>query len=184
MTREKRRNGFTLIELVVSALLTSIMMGTLLSVLWSSLRLGTSLDQDRVNQFPMTLVAEQLRTDFQNAQSYRIDQGAVLISGFIGRDSQTGLRNLTSDVVRYEALRIGNHAALVRRSMTQRGAGSEVVRLGVLGIQFQSLVESSDSNSIVSVQAGFRPMPSQFRLSVFSTGGKVLFREVVHHHAD
>lgn len=176
------RLAFTLIELVISALLTSIMMVALLSVLWSSLRQGTMLDKNKVGQFPMTSVAEQLRIDFQNARAYSVDTRGVSIAGFLGSDIETGIASFTPAVVRYETVALGEQLVLVRRDLTRGTAGTEVVRLGVGAIQFQSLVESLDGEVAQVFQPGFKPMPAQFRLGLIAQNGGILFREVIHHH--
>ena len=48
----RRRSGFTLIELVASAILVSLMMSALLSVLWSSLRQSQELQRAASDGFP------------------------------------------------------------------------------------------------------------------------------------
>ncbi|MDA8744721.1 type II secretion system GspH family protein [Rubripirellula amarantea] len=181
-----RRSAFTLIELVISAVLTSIMMTALLSVLWASLRQSNELKSADSDQASMTILAEQIRRDIQNARGFDVTSTGFLIHGFLGSDSQSGLPNLTPATVRYEVIPVNGRGVLYRREMPFNPITSGAVRVGVAMIDLQPLTDVVvDGDTVLPPETGgLSPMPSALRLSLISQNGRLLISEVIQHHAD
>ena len=95
--RRNRREAFTLIELVASAVLAAMMTAALLSIVWSALRESSQLRRSATSRFPVTQLADQMRHDFHNARAMAIDSSGVTLHGFLGRDPQTGALHRARD---------------------------------------------------------------------------------------
>jgi Tfp pilus assembly protein PilV len=63
MRHRQQHTGFTLIELVVSALLTSMMMTAILGIVWSTLKQTQQLQRDESRQSSPAALTRQLRMD-------------------------------------------------------------------------------------------------------------------------
>ena len=86
----RRRAGFTLIELVASALLAAMMMVALMNVVWSALRDTRQLKREDLSRSSAVLLAERLRTDFQNARGLSIQGGVVTLRGYLAEQLHSG----------------------------------------------------------------------------------------------
>ncbi|MGI9470652.1 MAG: PulJ/GspJ family protein, partial [Rubripirellula sp.] len=100
--RRRGRSAFTLIELVASAVLASLMMAGIFTIVWSALRESAQLQRTAVSQFPPTRLVEQIRIDLQNARGMLVDRTGLTLHGFVGRDPITQRPTLTPGRVRYE----------------------------------------------------------------------------------
>ena len=159
-------------------------MAALLSVLWSSLRQSNELGIAEVEEFPITSLANLVRNDFQNARGVSVDASGITLQGFLGSDPATGLATMTPARVRYEIQMVGKHSVLVRRDSNGESINSGVCRIGVQSILFEPLSDSNDESSDTTQTGGLPPIPVSFRITLVGTKSQILFREVIHHHAE
>jgi type II secretory pathway pseudopilin PulG len=181
--RPIRRSGFTLIELVASAVLASMMMVGLLSVVWSAVRESNQLRQTETSRFPVTRLVEQMRSDFQNARGMAVDATGVTLHGFLGRDPRTLQPLLIPGHVRYEARRAAGRSILTR---TAAGTSAEPVWYGFSALRIEPLAESDPEDEALPVPetGGLPEVPLSFRVVMVGDQGQILWREVIHHHED
>ena len=179
--RGSHRSAFTLIELVASAVLAAMMMAALLSVVWSAVRESNQLRQSEINDFPVTLLVEQIRVDFQNARGMAIDPSGVTLHGYLGRDARTLQPLLIPGRVRYEVRSIGGRGVLTRSG---NGVSTEPVWYGFSAMRVDPLAESDPENeSLPEPETGGLPeVPLSFRVTMLGDRGQILWREVIHHH--
>ena len=176
------RCAMTLIELVVSALLASLMMTALTSIVWSSARETRHLQRDATSHFPTTQLAQQLRTDFANARGMLAGPQGLTLHGFLGSDPATTRAMLTPGNVRYHVSRINEHPVLIRSTTNSR----EAVWVGCSSLRIESMaqVDREDEFLPQPESGGLPDIPARFRVILFDEDGQVLWREVVHHHED
>jgi Prokaryotic N-terminal methylation motif len=173
--RVRQSGGFTLIELVASAVLTAILMTALLNVVWSAARESRQLRQAAISQFPTSLLVERLRVDFQNARGMAIEPSGITLHGFLSAST------LLPGQVRYEIRRAGDRQLLMR---TVAGRPSEPVWLGIASFQVESL-ETVDADSVLLAEpetGSLPPIPARLRVTMLGDRNQVLWREVIHHH--
>ena len=68
MKKRQQQAGFTLIELVASAVLTSMMMTAILGIVWSTLKQTQQLQKNEAQRKSSVILVQQLRMDLQNAR--------------------------------------------------------------------------------------------------------------------
>jgi hypothetical protein len=181
MNHRHRQTGFTLIELVVSAVLTSMMMAAIFSIVWSTLKETQQLRQTETRQFPPATLTRQLRLDFQNSRGMQVDSEGVTLHGFVARNSASGRLSLTTGRVRY-ALRQTNGQRLLARTYDGKQWEPLWVGFGAMRIQPLEFAEP-DENSPPMVETGGLPeTPQTFRITLVDDDNKTLWREVIHHH--
>tara|TARA_R110002049_G_scaffold4601_5_gene32724 strand:+ start:1012747 stop:1013334 length:588 start_codon:yes stop_codon:yes gene_type:complete len=183
-SNKRTRNGFTLIELVASMVLASMMMVALINVVWSALREMNQLQRAESNRFPVTILADQLRQDFINARGILVDVGGVTLHGYLSRNAETDQPALLAGRVRYQLGRGKQAGVLIRSETSSSGSQSEPIWRGVGGIQFESLEDFEPGDLLRGAETGgLPPAPARFRVTMTGSDGKVLWREVIHHHA-
>ncbi|TWT98400.1 PulJ/GspJ family protein [Stieleria varia] len=187
-TRDCPRRGFTLIELVVSAVLASILMAACLNIMWSALREGQELERRDSDRAAVDQMVDVLLTDLQNARGMVAGEQELVLHGFLGiRD---GRPDHSPGRVRYAIVRAGDHNVLVRSVESVGGSQSSLVWLGMGAFQMDVLamaseVDAAEAGSMAgAVETGGLPeIPDSFRVRLISESGRVLHSEVVHHHA-
>lgn len=181
-TRERARCGMTLIELVVSALLAALMMTALTSIVWSAARDTTLLRKEAADQFPITQLAQQMRTDFANSRGMSIDPLGITLHGFLGSDPQTHRPMLTPGRVRYELGRVANQSVLIRTGSESR----EPVWYGCSSLHIESMDQTDAEDRLLpsAESGGLPPMPTRFRVTMIGEDGHIIWSEVIHHHED
>ena len=179
---KRARCGMTLIELIVSALLASLMMTALASIVWSSARDTTRLRREAIDRFPITQLAQQMRTDFANARGMLVDQQGITLHGFLGSDPQTHRPMLTPGRVRYELERVANQSMLIRTTPASR----EPVWYGCSSLRIASMEQTDGEDRLLpsAESGGFPPVPTRFRVTMVGEDGHILWREMIHHHED
>jgi len=81
MRHRQQQTGFTLIELVATAVLTSMMMTAILSIVWTTLKQTQQLQRSETqNSSPATLT-RQLRMDLQNARAMEVETEGITLHG-------------------------------------------------------------------------------------------------------
>lgn len=182
-SRRIQRNGFTLIELVASAVLTAMLMAGLLGVVWSAVRESNQLRQSETTRFPVTQLVSQLRHDFHNARGMRVDAAGVTLHGFLGRDRRTMQPTLAPGRVRYESRRAAGRNVLTRVSSS---SDAEPIWFGFGTLLVEPLAETDDEGELLPLAetGGLPEVPPSFRVVMLGDQGQVLWREVIHHHAD
>ncbi|TWU58432.1 hypothetical protein Poly51_12100 [Rubripirellula tenax] len=167
------RRAFTLIELVASAVLTAMMMAALMGVVWSSVRQSAELRVAEVDRFPITILAEQLRLDLQNARGMTTIPGGVMLHGFLGDGSTPGR-------VAYNIKPLKSQTVLVRTD----GKSAEIVWVGATSLVIESLSisERQEGDLPMDETGGLAEVPPVFRATLMGRGGRILFREVMQHH--
>ena len=177
--------GFTLIELVASLVLASMMMVALINVVWSALREMNQMQRAEANRFPVTILADQMRHDFINARGVLADPRGVTLHGYLGRDGKTDQATMMAGQVRYELAPGPERSSLVRKSVSVgEPKRSQCVWYGVRGISFESFETAEPGDLMLGAETGgLPPAPTRFRITVTGFDGKILWREVIHHHA-
>lgn len=181
--RPKRNRGFTLIELLAASVLTAMLMTGLMSVVWSTVRQSNQLRQAEMDQASMTILAERLRIDFQNARGMTLAPDGVLLSGFLGP-------GLTEGRVSYQVRPIAIDKDSVERMLVRADSlGTQPIWLGVDSIRVQPLeiIQRDDDPatseaSMPEAAGGLAEVPASFRVTLIGRRGRILFREVIHHH--
>ncbi|MGB7325359.1 MAG: prepilin-type N-terminal cleavage/methylation domain-containing protein [Rubripirellula sp.] len=175
MTRRPnhRRAAFTLIELVASAVLTAMMMAGLLGVVWSAVRESSELRKAEADRFPITILADQLRLDFQNSRGMSAIAGGVVLHGFMGDGSLPGR-------VAYQ-IQVSQAGSVLMRTDAR---SAEIAWVGATAIEIDAIaiVQPGDGDLPIAETGGLSPVPSVFRVTLRGRDGRVLFREVVNHH--
>ncbi len=181
----RKRSGFTLIELLASAVLAAMMTAALLSVVWSSVRETNQLRQAEINRWPVTQLVSQMRRDFLNARGMAVTADGVSLYGFLGHDRRDGSPTLRAGAVRYQPVRAAGRMILVRRASSEDGETSQPVWFGFGTLQIEPLEETDAEDALLhqAVTGGLPPVPGSFRVTMLADNGKVLWREVIHHHA-
>lgn len=181
----RRANGFTLIELVASAVLTAMLMAGLMSIVWSSVRESAHLRQSHVRDASADLLVAQLRRDFQNARGMAVSDSQITLRGFLAEDRQTGLPTLLPGTVRYQRRVLANRAVLSRQAEAAGNIDRAVIWIGFDRLRIEPLVETDREDELVAdpVAGGLPAVPAAFRVTMIGTGNRVIWREVIHHHA-
>ena len=175
-----QRRAMTLIELIVSAVLATLMMVALAGIVWSSARETANLQRAARSHFPVTQLACQMRADFVNARGMLIDPQGVTLHGFLGSDRSTNRPVFTPARIRYEISQLGGNLVLIRASEEAR----EPVWLGCRSLRIEPLaLPDPESSTLPQPEAGGLPdIPSRFRVTLIGEDGQLLWREVIHHH--
>lgn len=178
---KRSRSGFTLIELVASAVLAALMTVGLMNVVWSTVRESQQLRRSEIIDFPVTQLAERMRTDFQNARGMALQASGVTLHGFLATNRSSREPQLIPGRVRYVRRNIADRGVLVR---SEFGGASEAVWFGFGRLQVEPLtdVQSEDALLPVPETGGLPEMPPIFRVTLLGDDKKILWREVIHHH--
>ncbi|NND99090.1 MAG: hypothetical protein HKN47_17370 [Pirellulaceae bacterium] len=179
----QRRSAFTLLELLVSSVLTALLMIALLSVLRSALQ--TSRQADNLNHrsaSPLWL-AEQIERDIRNARGIQAGPNEVRLFGSLGRD-KNGMPNYRPAYVGY---RIGrNGLARWESGSVDPGRGASLVWFGATQLRVD-LASSDDDESLTrapdpSQTGGLQPIPPSVQLIVVDQfAAPVVSLDIDHH---
>lgn len=181
----RRRRGFTLIELIASIVLASMMMAALMNIVWSVLREMNRMQAAETNRFPVTILADQLRHDFLNARGVMADANGMTLHGYLDRDPKTDQASMLAGRVRYEIVASRDSRVLVRRVIDKNKGKSEPVWNGVGTLGFEAIVQSQPGDLLLGAETGgLPPAPGRFRVTMTGADGQILWREVIHHHAE
>ena len=90
ISQNDRRNAFTLIELLASAVLTAMMMAGLMGITWSAVRESNQLRVAERQRCSTAILRDQMRYDFQNARGMAVTPAEVVLHGFLGDDQLPG----------------------------------------------------------------------------------------------
>ncbi len=164
--------GFTLIEMIIALVLASIMMVGLLRIMSIVSLESNQLRGEQTDYVAAGFLADRLREDLINARGIVADAGSITLSGFMTPQRVEG-------VVRYEQARVGPASVLVRRFNDQ----SEVCWIGFGRFVFESYEEINSETPVPDGSGGLPAAPSRFRIAAFDSAGRVLFSEVIVHHA-
>ncbi len=179
-----RRSGFTLIELVASAVLAAMMTAALFRVVWSTVRETHQLRQSETTRWPSGVLVEQMRRDFQNARGMLVTRSGVVLHGFLDHDRSTRSSTLRIGTAQY--LTIDHHGrTILMRSVTGSGETlREPVWFGFGALQIEPLETNSEEDALLDDPAsgGLPAVPGSFRVTMVADNGQTLWREVIHHH--
>ena len=181
---KRRRQAFTLIELVASAVLAAMMMIALMNVVWSATRDARMLKKTDAARASTTLLADRLRTDFQNARGITVGGNDVILQGYLSEDPKTSDPTLLPATVQYQIVSVREHRVLLRTVNGPGGSKSEPVWIGMGALQIEPLaeVDAEDMLQPDPAAGGLAPMPTSLRVTLTSHDGYLLWREVLHHH--
>ena len=164
------------------------MMAALLGVVWSAIRETSQLRQSELARLPTTQLVAQMRRDFLNARGMLVTSSGVTLHGFLQQDSQRQVDTLRVGRVRYDVVVYRSHriTRLLRRTSGPRGNNSEPVWYGFGSLQIEPLEESDAEDALLALPeaGGLPPVPGSFRVTMLGDQGNVLWREVIHHHAN
>jgi Tfp pilus assembly protein PilV len=170
MTKPARhRTGMTLIELVVSALLTAIMMVVLTNILWSANRESRALMQTESAGASPKILIDTLRRDLINARGMTQGNGVLTLAGFLGPGQTFGATTYTTTVS-------GN------RSTLRRNGQLMWMDVGVFSITPLSFHDADDSRPPLDGNGGLPEMPSIIQVTLTHADGGLLWSERIHHH--
>lgn len=176
MNRCRTKTGFTLIELVASAVLTTLLMTALVNVVWSSLRESRRLKEQAVSGFSVSYLTQQLRMDFQNARGMAIASDGIALHGFVG-----GGQAQLPGAIQYRIRNSNGRRVLGRISDAN---GFDPLWIGIGGFQIEPLELSDPEDDLLPSPAlgGLPEIPAKFRVTLLGERNQVLWREVIHHH--
>lgn len=185
-TTKSRASGFTLIEVVASAVLSSILMAALLGVVWSAVRESSRQRDQKVSKWPTTQLVNQLRRDFQNARGIATTERGVLLRGILDGQRKNEEPTMLPGEVRYERVILNRRGVLIRHRSGASGSDTEPIWIGVDRIIVEPLEElnSEDNGQADPLAGGLPPVPGALRVTLVSDRGKYLWREVIRHHAN
>jgi prepilin-type N-terminal cleavage/methylation domain-containing protein len=181
MRNRPQQAGFTLIELVASAVLTSIMMTAIVGIVWSTLKQTQQLKRNETQQVSAVTLAGQLRIDLQNARGMQIEPNGITLHGFLARDNTSRNISLRVGRVRYALRKVNNKRMLARRS--DGGPWEPLwIDFGAISIDPLSFREADDDDLPMAETGGLTEIPESFRITVRSDNGTIIWREVIQHH--
>jgi len=181
MRTRQQQAGFTLIELVASAVLTSIMMTAILGIVWSTLKQTQQLKRSETQQASSVTLAGQLRIDLQNARGMQIDPNGITLHGFLARDNANRSISLRAGRVRY-ALRTVNDKRILARASDGGPWEPLWVNFGAISIDPLSFREADNEDLPMAETGGLPEIPESFRITVRGDNGAIIWREVIQHH--
>lgn len=167
-----RRFAFTLIEMVAALVLASIMTVGLLRVVGVLSRETSQLRNEQTDYVAVGFLADRLREDLLNARGMIAKTDSLVLSGFLTGANVPG-------TVQYRSTVLGRRTAIVRLA----GGRREVMWVGFGGFAFESYEQVDPESPIPEATGGLPVVPSRFAIGVSDQNGRVLFREVIHHHA-
>ena len=168
----RRVKAFTLIELIVAIVLASLMMVTLIRVVERVAIENRQLKRQQTDLVAIGILADRLREDLINARGMRLARNRIELFGFVGDRKRPGK-------VDYVKQNFDGRDLLIRRE----GGRRELLWVGVGNILLEPL-ESEDEQTIPLEGAGGLPSaPSLLRVTMTDGNGRILFRELVRHHA-
>ncbi len=182
MTRP--RQAFTLIELVASAVLAAMMMVALMNVVWSATRDARQLQDAELARSSVTLLADRLRADFQNARGITTQGGVITLHGYLSEHPNTLDPTHLPATVQYLSAQGGTRRLLIRRAVSPSGSKSEPVWIGFGSLRIEPLSEPDPDDKLAPDPAagGLPAMPASLRVTLSGSDGQILWREVLHHH--
>ena len=181
MRHRQQHTGFTLIELVISALLTSIMMTAILGIVWSTLKQTQQLQRDESRQSSPAALTRQLRMDFLNARGMQVDANGVTLHGFLSREPSGRSVSLRSGRVRY-ALRKVNGKRLLARTIDGKNWEPLWIGFGALSIEPLAFTDPDEDTLPMAETGGLPEIPESFRVTIRNDDGTMIWNEVIHHH--
>ena len=198
---EPRAVGFTLLELVVAAVLIAILVTAVVSVLRVLLAETRNTDASAAAVLPESM-ARLVRRDVMNARSYRLDNSQLDLLGYVGQDGDSGRPLLTLAIASYQ-IRATQRGGLLLRVQHSLDSGSRMMNmanstsaqplwLGVSSIRLTSnYLENRDVSLLppavmqsLSAQpapdgSGWIPLSPTAELTLLDGKGQTLFRESI-----
>ncbi len=161
-----------------------MMMIALMNVVWSATRDARELKKAEAARASVTLLADRLRSDFQNARGITIGNGGVVLHGYLSEDPATSDLTYLPATVQYQLTGSGKNRLLVRSLNGPQGSKIEPIWIGVGSLQIESLsdVDPEDRLLVDPAAGGLPPMPPSLRVTLTGRDGHLLWREVLHRH--
>lgn len=181
----RSRTAFTLIELIVSAILASMLFVALMNIVWAAhqdVRQLKVADRDLASN---TILVDQMRLDFQNARGMLAAPGKITLNGFLSRDQRTLQPTYRLGRVQYSITPFGEDGLLVRESISNSGTTLQPMWVGIASMQVEPLVFANRSEQDLPdpAAADLPDVPFSFRITIRDRNGKAIWQEVVNHHA-
>ena len=180
----KRIGGFTLLELLVSSVLTTLLMTALLSVLRSSLQTEQQTANSLVNNVSTRHLRDQIERDLINSRGLEVGNNEVTLFGYLDEDS-TGMPTQRAARVRYHI----SSAGLVRTitgNSRQRGEGNLLwANAAAMTVATQELDDELQYTPTEIFEAGgLKPIPATIEFALFGKERQMILRFVLNHHED
>ncbi|QDV88869.1 hypothetical protein TBK1r_79040 [Stieleria magnilauensis] len=166
-------DAFTLIEMIVALVLASLMMVGLLGIVASVSTQSTQLRREQVDHVAAGILADRLRNDLINARGIAAGTDTLILSGYVSPQQVPGM-------IRYTQATIGTRRLLIRLAGGQR----DLCWIDFGAFDFETYDEFDAETPVPDMTGGLLPMPSRFRIAGRDVQGRVLFNEVIDHHAD
>ncbi|MCS7465530.1 type II secretion system GspH family protein [Stieleria sp. ICT_E10.1] len=166
-------DAFTLIEMIVALVLASLMMVGLLGIVASVSTQSNQLRREQIDHVAAGILADRLRNDLINARGIAAGTDTLILSGYVSPQQLPGM-------IRYTQATIGSRRLLIRRAGGQR----DVCWIDFGAFDFETYDEFDAETPVPEMSGGLVPMPSRFRIAARDAQGRVLFNEVIDHHAD
>ena len=128
----------------------------------------------------------------KNARGCRVARQRLELHGFLGRqpmNAPLGVTELIPGSIVYEVSPVQGRPTLIRRVSTQGRLQTQLVWHGFGNFQWEVLQDTAEDLSETGGVAPFvetgelPPVPAVFEIGLVSESGRLLHREVVHHHA-
>ena len=168
--------GLTAVEVVVSTMLASMLMVAMLGVLRGLKAQEAALDKRMPVEVWQRTLDTVLQHDLENSRSYELSARSLILEGFAGHDSETGLATWEPAIIIYEVVEDDHRTWLVRReTTTPRGQGPrELVLADVSSIRAGVMIDSDESTPRpfpLSTQEKMMPISDGLAIEFWSTVG-------------
>nr|WP_236649847.1 hypothetical protein [Rhodopirellula sp. SM50] len=159
--------------MIVALVLASLMMVGLLGIVASVSTQSTQLRREQIDHVAAGILADRLRNDLINARGIAAGTDTLILSGYVSPQQVPGM-------VRYTQATIGTRRLLIRRA----GGRRDVCWVDFGAFDFETYDEFDVETPVPDMTGGLLPIPSRFRIAARDAQGRVLFNEVIDHHAD
>jgi hypothetical protein len=184
-----RQRGMTAVEVLASTILSALLMTALIGVLRGLKAHEQTLQSRRPTPPWQTSLEAALAADLQQASTYQLTPGMLLLTGHGGR-SETGMPNWLPSRVVYEIRRTDGLDALIRREESVAGGGpsaaDNIALLGASEVRIalatptdaptSPLDPSATGPAYQSSVTTDTPVPAQLMIEFWSTSGESIFR--------
>ena len=207
---ERRRRGFTLLELLVATVLGALLMAALATTLRVTLAESKRVEESRSAQTAVRPFVQQLRRDIVNADSFALSPGGMVLAGAIHRDLVTHQSTQRLATVRYVVTSVSGTRVLLRIQKSGRPeqplgeVASEIVWIGVgkflasadvvglFGNGGDELLADGEldvqvDGSVrfqVDASQGLVAMPPTLDVALTDSDNRVVLAQSFHHHWD
>jgi type II secretory pathway pseudopilin PulG len=179
------RKAFTLLELLVSSVLTAMLMVALLSLLRSVARTSRQVEQLQVATASTEILDSQLAFDLKNARGAQVGRNELILYGFLSRDGN-GLPTLQPSYVGYTIQPAGlvRWQSAVPSARASAGSARSLIWHGAASMtaEVDTLIDDSASSDIAKRNSGgLLPISARAKFSMHDAAGRLITEVTVSH---